>query len=98
VNLFELARRALADLQHIWEYIAEDSFDAADRVLDDFHQAFEQLAKMPGIGHKRPDLTDRDVLFWPVHSYLVIYKGSKPLRIVRVIHGKRNVKMLLDKR
>ena len=98
MNRFELARRALADLQEIWEYITEDSFDAADRVIDDFYQAFEQLARMPDIGHKRSDLTSRDVLFWPVHSYLVIYKTSKPLRIVRVIHGKRNVKMLLGNR
>jgi plasmid stabilization system protein ParE len=52
---------------------------------------------MPGMGHKRADLTPRDVLFWPVHSYLVIYCASKPLRIVRVIHGKRDVKRLLKK-
>jgi len=52
---------------------------------------------MPGLGHRRPDLTARDVFFWPAHSYLVIYRASKPLRIVRVIHGKRDVKRLLQK-
>ena len=92
---FELARRALRDLQEIWEFISEDSFDAADRVLEDLDRAFHQLAKMPGMGHYRRDLTQRDVLFWPVHSYLVIYADSNPLRIVRVVHGKRDVKKLL---
>lgn len=53
---------------------------------------------MPGMGHKRLDLTQRDVLFWLVHPYLIIYRGSKPLRIVRVVHAKRNVKKLLQKR
>ena len=95
---FELARRALGDLQDIWEYISEESFDAADRLLEEFYQAFYQLAEMPGIGHKRPDLTPRNVRFWPVHSYLVIYSDSNPLRIVCVIHGKRDVKKLLKKR
>ena len=50
------------------------------------------------IGHKREDLITREVLFWPVHSYLVVYTDSNPLRIVRVIHGKRDVKKLLKKR
>jgi plasmid stabilization system protein ParE len=50
VSRFELARRALGDLQDIWEHISEDSFDAADRVLEDFYRAFGQLAEMPRIG------------------------------------------------
>jgi toxin ParE1/3/4 len=98
VKRFDLARRALADLQDIWEYISENSFEAADRVLEEFYQTFERLAETPQMGHKRPDLTPRDVLFWPVHSYLVIYKDSKPLRIIRVVHGRRDVKRLLNKR
>ncbi len=53
---------------------------------------------MPGMGHKREDLTQRNVLFWRVRSYLVVYRDSRPLRIVRVIHGKRDVRTLLDKR
>ncbi len=47
------------------------------------------------MGHGRQDLTSRDVRFWRVHSYLVIYRSSTPLRIVRIIHGKRDVSKLL---
>jgi plasmid stabilization system protein ParE len=97
VTKFELAKRALNDLQSIWHFVSEDSFDAADRLLEDFYGAFEQLAEMPGIGHKRQDLTERDVLFWRLHSYLIVYKRSNPLRIVRIFHGKRDVKKLLKK-
>ena len=95
---FELARRAVGDLKNIWDFVAEDNFDAADRLLEDFYRAFDRLAGMPGIGHTRDDLTNRNVLFWPVHAYLVIYTDSKPLRIVRVVHGKRDVKKLLKNR
>jgi plasmid stabilization system protein ParE len=81
VKKFELAKRALNDLQSIWEFVSEDSFDAADRLVEDFYRAFGELAEMPGIGHKRQDLTERDVLFWRLHSYLVVYKRSDPLRV-----------------
>ena len=64
---FELARRALRDLQDIWEFVSKDNFDSADRLLENFYRAFDQLAEMPGMGHKRMDLTPRDVLFWMVH-------------------------------
>jgi hypothetical protein len=37
------------------------------------------------------------VLFWRVHSYLVIYEGSTPLRIVRILHGKRDVSKVFPK-
>ncbi|HME05533.1 MAG TPA: type II toxin-antitoxin system RelE/ParE family toxin [Bryobacteraceae bacterium] len=97
MNRFELARRALGDLQEIWEFVSEDSFTAADRLLEEFYVTFGQLAEMPGMGHKREDLTHRKVLFWALHSYLIIYKNSQPLRVVRVIHAKRDVKRLLTK-
>ena len=94
----ELTPEAIGDLQEIWEFISEDSFDAADRILEDFYAAFSQLAEMPGMGHRREDLTKQNVLFWPVHSYLVIYRDSTPLLIVAVLHGKRNIKKLLKQR
>jgi toxin ParE1/3/4 len=94
---FELSRRSLRDLREIWAFISQHSFDAADRVVEDFYRAFGQLADTPGLGHKRNDLTSQNVLFWPVHSYLVVCKDSKPVRIVRLIHGRRDVKKLLKK-
>ena len=60
-------------------------------------EAMQRLADNPGIGHLRPDLTDQDVRFWSVFKYLVIYRPeTKPLQIARVLHGKRDVKRLLE--
>jgi antitoxin ParD1/3/4/toxin ParE1/3/4 len=98
VKRFELARRALLDLQGIWDYVADDSVAAADRIIADLHHAFRQLAQMPGMGHRRRDLTLRSVLFWPVHSYLIIYTDATPISIVRVIHASRDVRKLLTSR
>lgn len=38
-----------------------------------------------------------NVLFRTLHSYLIIYRDSRPLRIVRIIHAKRDVKKLLGR-
>jgi toxin ParE1/3/4 len=97
VSQFELGRRAAGDLREIWEFVAEDSLIAADRLLEEFYRTFRKLAEMPGMGHKREDLTHRDILFWALYSHLIIYRNSQPLRIVRIIHAKRDVKKLLTR-
>ena len=45
------------DLDEIWEYIARDSPDAADRWIAKLFDEFDSLAQRPGMGHKREDLT-----------------------------------------
>ncbi|MBI1785987.1 MAG: type II toxin-antitoxin system RelE/ParE family toxin [Acidobacteria bacterium] len=65
-------------------------------MIAEFRQSFRFLAKMPGTGHTRQDLTKQPVLFWPVRSYLIIYRaGIQPLEIVAVLHGKRNLRRVL---
>ena len=96
MNKVVLSRGALRDIQEFWEFVSEDSFTAADRLLEEFYRAFGQLAEAPGMGHKRQDLTRRNVLFWALHSHLIVYRNSRPLRVVRVIHAKRDVKKLLN--
>jgi plasmid stabilization system protein ParE len=65
---------AFADLDEIWEYIAKDNLDAADRVLSDVHSTLATLAASPEIGHLRPDLTTRPLRFHVVRGeYLIAY-------------------------
>ena len=65
---------AFADLDEIWEYIAENNVDAADRVLADIHSILTTLAGSPQIGHRRPDLTARPLRFHVVRDeYLIAY-------------------------
>ena len=58
---FILTPRAKQDVNDIWEYIANDNIEAADRVLNALDNAMIKLAKNPGIGHWRDErsLTDR---------------------------------------
>ena len=51
------------------------------------------LAGLPGVGHVRPDLTRRQMLFWTSGPYHIIYHPETlPLEIERIIHAARDVK------
>ena len=72
---------AFADLNDIWEFIALDSVDAADRVLDEVETAINMLVSNPHAGHLRPDLNSHTLRFWLVRNYLIAYSPEKPLLI-----------------
>jgi plasmid stabilization system protein ParE len=87
------------DLDAIWEYIAADQIDAADRWIGKLFDAFEALGQTPGMGHRREDLTSHPVLFWPVGAYLVIYRAERrPIEIVAVTRGSRDIPEFLSRR
>lgn len=93
---FIFTPRARHDVNDIWDYIADDNIAAADRVLDALHNAMVKLAKSPGIGHWREELTDKRHRFFPVYSYLIVYRHeTKPLQIIRVLHASRDVQSIL---
>ena len=87
------------DLEQIWDYIAEDDIDAADRWIERLFAAFESLAQTPGLGHKREDLTDLPILFWPVGAYLILYRARQhQIEIVAVTQGARDIPAFLTTR
>jgi plasmid stabilization system protein ParE len=55
VRAYILGVDADRDLNEIWEYIAADDLDAADRWIGKLFDAFDALANTPGMGHKRTD-------------------------------------------
>jgi plasmid stabilization system protein ParE len=96
---YSVSPQALDDLFEIWQYIAQDNEEAADRVQGEFYETFSSLAQTPGQGHSRTDLTRREVLFFPLYSYLIVYQPDvEEIRILTVVHGRRNVKRILKER
>jgi plasmid stabilization system protein ParE len=91
-----LSTGAELDLDDIWEFIAEDSISAADRWIEKLFDAFDALARNPGIGHKRIDLTAYPILFWPVGAYMILYRAQKEfIEIVAVTQGARDIPSFL---
>ena len=96
---FVLGVDADFDLDDIWEYIALDDVNAADRWIEKLFASFESLARAPGMGHRRADLTSYPVSFWPVDAYLIIYRADRnPIEIVAVTQGSRDIPAFLRRR
>jgi antitoxin ParD1/3/4/toxin ParE1/3/4 len=86
---------AFADLDQLWEYIAERNLDAADRVIGEIFDALRTLVTSPHIGRRRPDLTSRPLRFKLVRDYLIAYAPDEsPLWVVAVLHGRRNPRVM----
>lgn len=96
---FQISPEAENDLFEIWRRISLDSVDLANRIEAEFQSLFESHGKMPGQGHRRTDLTNRPVLFFPLYSFIVVYQPEPPpIRIMAVLRGRRNVKHVLKQR
>lgn len=96
---YVVAPEAEDDLRQIWRYLLEAAGLAiANRIQGELVDAFEGLADIPGKGHKRADLTGRDVLFFSVYQYMIVYRRAEMVEIVAVLHGKRDVTRLLKTR
>jgi toxin ParE1/3/4 len=97
---YVLAPEAASDLVEIWRHIKKQSSVAiADRVESVIRDKIIFLAENPGAGHWRRSLTDEDVKFFPVYSYLIVYRpDTKPLHIVTILHGRRDIEQILKGR
>jgi antitoxin ParD1/3/4/toxin ParE1/3/4 len=100
VTRYVLAPAAARDLVGIWRYVKnESSREIADRVEANVREKMAFLANARGAGHRRHDLTEEDVRFFPIYSYLIVYSpNTRPLQVVAIRHGARDVARLLTKR
>ena len=97
--LYSVSAEAQNDLFEIWRRIAGDSVTLANRIEGEFYVLFASLGRMPGQGHSRRELTSRPVLFFPLYSFLVVYEPHvRPVRIMAVVRGKRDLKKILKER
>lgn len=82
--------------------IAEDSRAAAERVEMEVLATCHRLARHPRMGTKRQDITVLPVRFWTVTkfpNYVIVYRPETiPLQVVAVLHGRRDLKEVLEKR
>jgi antitoxin ParD1/3/4/toxin ParE1/3/4 len=96
MSRYQISPPARQDLIDIRTFIAKDNRTVAKKVLARIRAACRMLAKRPQAGHLRADLAPEPLRFWPVYSYLIIYRpNSKPIEIVRVLHGARDISAIL---
>jgi toxin ParE1/3/4 len=100
IRRYVLAPEATLDLVQIWRYIEKTAGpEMADRIESAIREKMVYLAGSSGGGHWRKDLTNEAVKFFPIYSYLIAYRpATKPLQVVAILHGRRDVEQLLKER
>lgn len=89
-------RQAELDLIEIWLYVAEDSEEAADRLVYRIDEMCENLASNPQIGRQRNELAPQ-LRSHPVLNYLLFYRPRiDGIDLIRVLHGARELDALFD--
>jgi len=94
--------RAIADLDDIAAHLAKDNERAATRFLEQAHQTFRWLAESPEMGRRWRSKNERlcGLRVWRVRGFprwLIFYRpASRLIEIVRVIHGARNLPVVLN--
>ena len=94
---FSLTPEAEDDLNEIWDYIARDSWRAADRTVAKMEVEMERLAEFPYLGTRRPAYSS-EMRMRPVGRYLIFYEPRDwGVRISRVVAADRDTDALFRK-
>ena len=95
IQPYALHPEAFNDIDEIREYVAEDSPDAADRMVTEIFDSIRALVLFPQQGYRRPNLTSRPLRFKLVREYVIAYAPEKkPLWVVAVFHGRRSPRVI----
>lgn len=96
MRLVRLTESAVQDLEKIYDYIALDNIDAADRVKHRLQKRWCAAAENPGIGRKRDELRP-NIRSLNEGSYLIFYRQiENGIEILRILHGAMNLEALFD--
>lgn len=82
---------AAADILDIWDHIAEDSIEQADRWVDKLDEKFKLIATQPSMGRARNELA-ANVRSFPFGRYVIFYEPiDDGIDVVRVLHSARDI-------
>ena len=82
---------AEADILDIWDHIAEDSVEQADRWVDKLDTKFKLIATQPLMGRARDELA-ADLRSFPFARYVIFYEPIEDgIDVVRVLHSARDI-------
>jgi len=85
------------ELCAIWDYIAIDNLDAADRFLEAAYGTFQELARMPGMGRTRnfPQARLHNLRSFRIkdfENYLIFYSPIQDgIEVLHIVHGARDL-------
>ncbi|MDR6288739.1 MULTISPECIES: type II toxin-antitoxin system RelE/ParE family toxin [Inquilinus] len=94
-----LSRQALRDLTDAARWIAQDNPGAARAFRKSVDDAAARIGSQANIGVLRPHLASAPYRFLVLRDfpYILVYNATRrPPRVVRILHGARDLPALLD--
>lgn len=86
------SRRALLDVEHIRDYILQDSPAYAQPFVERLLQAIRHLPQFPHSGRAMPEAEDKTLREVIYQGYRIIYRlRADAIEIVMVVHGSRSL-------
>lgn len=96
---YVLSPQAIDDIFEIATHLDQENIDASIRVSKTLVNACEAIAAYPSLGKTRKVNASKTVrirLANPRWPYLIVYDPDvSPLRILRILHGARNLDRIL---
>jgi toxin ParE1/3/4 len=90
------------ELMAIWEFIALDNIDAANRFLEAARATFQELARMPCMGPARNFLHERlrnlrSFRVKDFENYLIFYEPLPDgINVFHILHGARDLEQFFE--
>lgn len=86
---------AAADILDIWDYIADDSIEQADRWVDRLDEQLGLIATQPLMGRARAELA-QGLRCFPFGRYVIFHAPTADgIDVVRVLHSARDIDEVL---
>lgn len=93
---YKLSAQAKFELAAILSYIGQERPIVARSIAQKFREAFELLSENPNIGHMRSHITNKNLRFWQVYHYSIIYEVQQhTVYVVHIISNQRDIEQLL---
>jgi toxin ParE1/3/4 len=90
-NRFRKLPQADLDLDSIWNFIAADNIQAAERLIDRIGSVFQMLVENPLAGRERPELR-KGLRSFPVRNYIIFYiPVPDGIEVIRVMNGRQDI-------
>jgi toxin ParE1/3/4 len=90
-NKFRKLPQADLDLDSIWDFIAIDDIQAAERLINRIGKVFQMLVENPLAGRERPELR-RNLRSFPVGNYVVFYSPvADGIEVIRVMNSRQDI-------
>ncbi len=90
----EFTDQAIADLDDIHDFVAQNSPSAAARLIGLIRERCFLLAENPMMGRSRPELAP-DLRSFPVGNYIIFYRPvDNGIQVIHIVRGSRDIEAL----